>query len=161
MPQFIDLSGNRYNRLLVIERAPNKGRNTMFRCQCDCGKIKDIGASNLKNNGTKSCGCLDMEVLMNRNVKHSGKGTRLYRIWKGIRNRCNNVNNKDYHHYGGRGISVCNEWSDFTVFRDWAFANGYCDVLTIDRIDNDGNYEPLNCRWTDMKTQRINQRKRN
>jgi len=91
--------------------------------------------------------------------KHGGCGTRLYRIWKDMRRRCNNPNRPDYSRYGGRGITVCAEWDDFAVFRDWAEASGYNDALTIDRIDNDGNYTPGNCRWVTIQRQSYNTRR--
>ena len=164
MGKFIDLSGNKYNRLLVIKRAPNKGRNTMFKCICDCGTIKDIGASNLKSGGTKSCGCLDKEVLIKRNTKHGAKkdgiSERLYRIWKGMKTRCYYKKGSDFKHYGGRGITICDEWkNDYSVFRDWALANRYDDSLSIDRIDNDKGYSPKNCRWATQSQQVLNQRR--
>lgn len=93
---------------------------------------------------------------MKGNFKHGGRNTRLYRCWKGMRNRCYNPNNPKYYRYGGRGIVVCDEWEDFAVFRDWALANGYNDELSIDRIDNDGNYEPSNCKWSTPKEQANN-----
>ena len=82
--------------------------------------------------------------------------TKLYSVWKTMKYRCSNKNNHKYKNYGGRGIKVCDEWKDYSLFRTWALSNGYQDDLTIDRVDVDGNYEPNNCRWVDMKTQQRN-----
>lgn len=88
--------------------------------------------------------------------KHGGKGTRLYRIWLGMRRRCNCVTDAAYHRYGGRGIGICTEWDEFDAFRDWATANGYASHLTIDRADNDKGYDPSNCRWATYRDQNRN-----
>ena len=90
---------------------------------------------------------------------HGHRNSRLYRIWSNIKTRCYNQNDPHFNRYGGRGITVCDEWkNDFKAFYDWAMSNGYQDDLTIDRIDNDGNYEPCNCRWVTVKEQNRNKR---
>jgi len=109
-----------------------------------------------------SCGCFWYETVPSinheKNVRHGETKTRLHRIWSNLRFRCNNPSCYRYKDYGGRGIKVCQEWSDYETFRDWALNNGYSDELTIDRIDVNGNYEPSNCRWVDSKTQSNNMR---
>ena len=100
-----------------------------------------------------------------RGYKHGGTGTRLHKVWIMMKQRCNNPNTGEYHRYGGRGIKVCDEWLSFANFRDWAMSNGYepnapRGECTLDRIDNDGNYEPSNCRWIDLKEQMVNRPKR-
>ena len=99
----------------------------------------------------------DRNGCNNPNYKDGRKNTRLYRVYSGMKSRCYNSNTPMYKYYGGRGITVCEEWkNDFKAFYEWAMNNGYSDKLTIDRIDNNGNYEPSNCRWVDMKTQSHN-----
>lgn len=91
-------------------------------------------------------------------MSHGMSRTRLYRCWQDMKHRCLNATSKDYHRYGGRGITFCDEWKEFEPFRDWALANGYDDKLTIDRIDNDGNYCPENCKWSTQKEQARNKK---
>ncbi len=155
-----DLIGHRFGMLVVIAEA-EKGKNRKRRwlCACDCGGTTTTSTTNLTRNGTKSCGCLRRESARNRHLAHGGKGTRLYNIWKNVRQRCRNPKATDFKLYGGRGIKVCTEWDDFTVFRDWAMANGYHEDLTLDRIDPNRDYCPENCRWATWKEQRRNQRR--
>lgn len=161
MGKFKDLSGQKFGKLEVISRADDyvspKGYVAVnWLCNCECGNTTIVRGCNLKSGASTSCGC---ERIENPNRRtHGGKHTRLYKIWKSMRTRCNNPNDANYVYYGGRGISICEDWSNFVNFRKWANENGYTDSLTIDRIDYDGNYCPDNCRWTDATTQANNSR---
>lgn len=156
MGKFIDLTGQRFGRLTVIERAENatNGR-VQWKCVCDCGNQVVCRAYNLQNGHTRSCGCLHEE---GSRTTHGMKRTRLYRIWEGMKTRCNNPGSQRYEDYGGRGVKVCPEWESFEAFRDWAMESGYQDHLTIDRQNNDGDYSPENCRWATMEVQQSNKR---
>ena len=167
MSNLIDLRNNRFGRLLVIRRDENSssGEPRWF-CKCDCGNTKTIQGNHLRHGAIRSCGCLEAENRLKVNKTHGGSDTRLYGVWLGIRKRCFNPNEPAFPNYGGRGITVCNEWESYSSFRKWAMATGYDPKAkrgkcTIDRINVNGNYEPSNCRWVDMKIQRQNQRSLN
>lgn len=158
--RLINLTGSKFGRLTVIGRANDKKGKTYWHCVCECGTEKEVCASHLTSGRIVSCGCSSFDRISELNKTHGMTNTRLYNIWCGMHQRCYNKNLKNYRIYGGRGITVCQEWlDDFMNFYNWAMENGYADNLSIDRIDVNGNYEPSNCRWATDKEQSCNTRR--
>lgn len=162
-----DITNQRFGRLTVVQRVENPSqKQSWWLCKCDCGNIKKFSYSNLISGHTKSCGCLRREITNARNkkinTKHHMCEHPLYDKWTFMKSRCYYVKNDSFSDYGGRGIIVCDEWKDnekgFINFYNWSINNGWKKGLTLDRIDNDGNYCPENCRWTDAKKQQRNRR---
>ena len=147
------MPGSKFGRLTVIKREPNyKSGATRWLCRCDCGKEIVTYGSFLRTGKTRSCGCLALEVRAKTPYIHGMVGSRLYEIWHGMKKRCDVPSSTHYERYGGRGITVCDEWEkSFECFFSWAMDNGYNDSLELDRIDNDSGYCPANCRWVTHK----------
>lgn len=157
-----NLIGRRFGRLTVIENAPNKGRNRMWRCKCDCGNEAVVATGCLTGGDTKSCGCYMKDRIRETHIKHGQTKTKLYKVWSEMKRRCNNPHDNVFKHYGGRGITYTPEWERFEPFMEWAESNGYQDarrgLYTLDRINVNGNYTPDNCRWIPQSEQARNTR---
>jgi len=163
MPKKIDLTGQRFGRLVVLyESEERKGGRVTWHCRCDCGNEVDIRGGDLTSGRTTSCGCYKRERTAEARTVHGmnrrGERHPVYGVWAAILTRCENPNHKQYKDYGGRGIKVCDEWHDAQVFIDWALANNWRKSLTLDRVNNDGNYEPSNCHWVTRKENNRNKR---
>ena len=159
MSKLIDLTGKRFGKLTV---AKYLGKS-FWLCKCDCGNEKIIYGNSLKRGLSDSCGCLKSKRLKNKlriykDLPYNKEQLRLHKIWEHMQSRCFDKSNNRHHIYGARGIKVCEKWLKFENFYNWAINNGYQNNLTIDRIDNDCDYEPFNCRWVTYKEQSRNKR---
>ena len=154
----LDLVGLRFGCLTVVSKALTRARNSMWQCRCSCGRTKIVGGQNLRRGTTKSCGCLNIEIATNRVITHGKSHTPIYSVWQNMLARCYSPTHKSHANYGGRGIGVCDRWR-------YSFVNFYTDVgdppkgHTLDRINNNADYEPNNCRWATPKEQSRNSRK--
>lgn len=151
-----NIKGKRFGRLVANCRAENNGKVTMWKCQCDCGNEAVVATYRLINGETKSCGCLRNELLKNGNRKHGLSKHRLSHVWAGMKQRCFNPKAHEYSAYGGRGITVCEEWKNsYKAFYDYVSKLPHFNEegYSLDRINNNGNYEPGNVRWATREQQ--------
>lgn len=161
--RLVDIAGLKFGRLLVIKRDgfhnfPSGQKRPLWLCRCDCGKEVKVLARNLITGNTTSCGCLALETR----TTHNKWGTRVYRSWDHMIQRCTNPNSTGYEYWGGRGITVYEEWKSFDKFYEYVSKLPHCgeEGRSIDRINNDGNYEPGNVRWATKSEQNANKRRR-
>ena len=163
MSKVIDMTGRTFGMWTVIRVSDEESLSgkKYWICRCKCGTERSVEGKSLRNGSSKCCGCTRKENLAaassRANRTHGMRNTRLYRIWRGMKSRIHCAKTNSFERYGGRGISVCNEWENsFSTFAKWALSHGYDDSLTLDRINSDGNYEPNNCRWATWSEQAKN-----
>jgi hypothetical protein len=153
---FKDLTGQTFGYLtaLYVDESKTTPKHLYWFCKCVCGKTRSLQTNQLTMNRVTSCGCMNQRQVKNINI---GSHKRLYSTYNAMLSRCHNPNNAAFNSYGGKGITVCEEWrSDFHTFKEWALNNGYSDTLSIDRIDNSKGYSPDNCRWIPLREQQFN-----
>jgi ribosomal protein S27E len=156
MGKIVDITGKRFGRIVVLSFSHINNRKAFWNCKCDCGNIKIIFGSSLKNGETKSCGCLQKEVTKNRFTKHGLRHNPIHKVWSGMVQRCTNKNVPHYSYYGGRGITVCDEW--LTVEGFYKDMGERPKGTTLDRINNELGYFKDNCRWVTSEEQSNNKR---
>lgn len=167
MGKFVDIAGVKFNKLTAIKKVNSRSLRTFWLFRCDCGIEKEIDSAHVRYGKIQSCGCYLQSILSDNakkyiaplagivNTTHGMSKKKVYAIWKTMRDRCKNSNNKDWRHYGGAGVTVCERWGKFENFyADMGEPNG----LTLDRINPNGNYEPSNCRWATWSEQNLNKR---
>lgn len=162
MSKIINIQGQKFGRLSVIDYVGIKNRTAFWKCLCECGNVVEVAGYKLRSGHTKSCGCYSRERIKNLNYKTGKTKSKIYYAYRNMLNRCNNPKADMFYLYGERGIKVCNEWQDkehgFENFLSWSESHGYEEGLSIDRINNDKGYSPDNCRWVSKLEQANNKR---